>query len=242
MYLVSKQVKRKTAQAKFLFLLLFMALLGAVGISFFNQGEEKSIDNSKTPLSSCGDPNLSGEFLPGEKIAFFEGKKISVPQVRSGLAKKSGLSVLGAVSGERWIEVDLSEQKLTAWDGEKKFLETLVSSGLPWTPTPTGEFHIWTKFRYTKMEGGQGKYYYNLPNVPYVMFFENENVPGFRGYGLHGTYWHNDFGKPHSHGCVNLPTPIAEKLYEWTNPTVPEGKSAKRASDEDPGTRIVIHE
>jgi lipoprotein-anchoring transpeptidase ErfK/SrfK len=92
------------------------------------------------------------------------------------------------------------------------------------------------------MEVGQGKYYYNLPNVPYVMFFENSQVPGYRGYGLHGTYWHNDFGKVHSHGCVNLPTPIAEKLYYWTDPQMPAGKSFMRSDRENPGTRIVIHD
>jgi lipoprotein-anchoring transpeptidase ErfK/SrfK len=144
-------------------------------------------------------------------------------------------------SQEKWIEVDLSDQHLKAWDGNSLFLETLVSTGLPWWPTPTGEFRIWVKLRATKMEGGEGAYYYNLPNVPYVMFFENSEVPGWRGYGLHGTYWHNDFGRVHSHGCVNLPTPVAEKLYYWTTPVMPEGRFTTFSSPENPGTRIIIH-
>jgi lipoprotein-anchoring transpeptidase ErfK/SrfK len=121
-------------------------------------------------------------------------------------------------------------------------LETLVSTGLPWYPTPTGEFRIWIKLRATKMEGGEGKYYYYLPNVPYVMFFENDQVPGWRGYGLHGTYWHNDFGTQRSHGCVNLPTTVAERLYYWVNPQLPGGKTSVKASSGNIGTRIVIHE
>jgi lipoprotein-anchoring transpeptidase ErfK/SrfK len=148
---------------------------------------------------------------------------------------------LGITNEERWIEVDLSEQKLRAWEGNSLFLESPVSTGLPWWPTPEGEFRIWAKVRATRMEGGEGKYYYNLPNVPYVMFFENNSVPGWRGFSLHGTYWHNDFGRQHSHGCVNLPTPIAEKLYYWTSPVQPQGKSSIYSSTENSGTRIVIH-
>ena len=151
--------------------------------------------------------------------------------------------VLGTASpSERWIEIDLSEQKLKAWDGNALFLETPISTGLPWWPTPKGEFRIWIKLRFTKMEGGSGRYYYNLPNVPYVMFFENESVPGWRGYGLHGTYWHNAFGTQRSHGCVNLPTPIAERLFYWTTPELSGNKWAVYSSDKNPGTRIVIHE
>jgi len=131
---------------------------------------------------------------------------------------------------------------LRAWEGGNIFLETKISSGLPGTPTPKGEFRVWVKLRATKMEGGQGRYYYYLPNVPYVMYFENENVPGWRGYGLHGTYWHSDFGTPRSHGCVNLPTPVAEQLYYWVTPDLPANKSSVFAGPENPGTRIVIHD
>ena len=135
-----------------------------------------------------------------------------------------------------------SEQKLKAWEGDRLFLETPVSTGLSWWPTPTGEFRIWIKLRATKMEGGSGKYYYYLPNVPYVMFFENDEIPGWRGYGLHGTYWHDDFGTQRSHGCVNLPTNIAKELYHWTTPILPGGRSVVRSSSGNLGTRVVIHE
>lgn len=188
-------------------------------------------------------PQSFSENVTEEKIAIFEGREIIVadlPALAKG--KEAKKQVLGENSSERWIDVDLSEQKLRAWDGDQLFLETLISSGLPWSPTPTGEFRIWTKFRATKMEGGQGKYYYYLPNVPYVMFFSNDQVSKYTGYGLHGTYWHNDFGKVHSHGCVNLPTPVAETLYYWAGPVLPEGTKSTAASGENPGTKIVIHE
>lgn len=176
---------------------------------------------------------------PNETTGIFEGRSVAVPGIQFA---KVPQYVLGIGSGEKWIEVDLSEQKLKAWEGDTLYLESLVSTGLPWWPTPVGEFTIWAKTRATKMEGGSGKYYYNLPNVPYVMFFQNDKVPSWRGYGLHGTYWHNDFGNRHSHGCVNLPTKIAEQLYYWTLPTMPEGKGWITADAETPGTKIVIHE
>ncbi|KKR30144.1 MAG: ErfK/YbiS/YcfS/YnhG family protein [Candidatus Woesebacteria bacterium GW2011_GWA1_39_8] len=131
---------------------------------------------------------------------------------------------------------------LYAWEGDNLFLKTPVSTGLAWWPTPTGEFHIWAKLRATTMEGGEGNYYYNLPNVPYVMYLESDQVPAAKGYGLHGTYWHNDFGNPRSHGCVNLPTTIAKELYYWVSPEILSGKSSVYANDTNQGTRVVIHE
>ncbi len=77
--------------------------------------------------------------------------------------------------------------------------------------------------------------FYYLPNVPYVMYFHND-------YALHGTYWHANFGQTMSHGCVNLPTPIAEKLFYWTTPAVPAGKTMVASNTDNPGTRVVIHE
>ena len=189
--------------------------------------------------ASCLPSDYTGAFDISDKVAVFEGRTIDLPALAYDTDEPD---VLGLSQEERWIEVDLSEQKLMAWEGDRLFLETPISTGLPWYPTPQGEFRVWIKLRATKMEGGSGKYYYYLPNVPYVMFFENDKVPGWKGYGLHGTYWHNDFGTPRSHGCVNLPTPIAKELYYWMPPVLPEGKSVIRATPENPGTRIVIHE
>lgn len=222
----------------------FLIILSAsvLIIIFFLPLNGQSKSNKKIQVSdknACTTGDYTGEFLLDEKLAFFEGRDVEVPTIASNTRQTN---ILGVSSEERYIEVDLSEQKLKAWDGSDLFLETAVSTGLPWYPTPQGEFRIWIKLKATKMEGGSGRYYYYLPNVPYVMYFQNDKVPSWKGYGLHGTYWHNDFGTPRSHGCVNLPTPIAEKLYYWTTPVLPEGKNMARASSENPGTRIVIHE
>jgi hypothetical protein len=107
---------------------------------------------------------------------------------------------------ERWINVDLSRQLLTAYEGRTPVRTTLVSTGLPATPTPVGQYRIWVKFRYDDMAGAD----YYIEDVPYVMYFHG-------GYGLHGVTWHGNFGQPMSHGCVNLPTSEAEWLFNWAD-------------------------
>ena len=187
---------------KRLLIVLLPILFIGLSIFAFSQANKKM----GTGLS-CQSVDFTGQISSDDKLAVFEGREVKVPRIA---LEEDKTAVLGVSTEERWIEIDLSEQKLKAWEGKALFLETPVSSGLPWWPTPTGEFNIWIKLRATKMEGGEGKYYYYLPNVPFVMFFANGEVPGWRGFSLHGTYWHNDFGIQRSHGCVNLPTPIAE--------------------------------
>lgn len=224
-------MKKFSPRWLFLILLPFAAILAFLVLTLSFEKTDQAV--------ACSTDNFSGNFLPEESLAFFEGNSATPPLADTPDRKQA---VLGTVAGERWIEVDLSEQKLIAHEGESVFLESPISSGLPWWPTPTGEFRIWVKLRYTKMEGGTGRNYYYLPNVPYVMYFENSQVSGRRGYGLHGTYWHSDFGRPRSHGCVNLPTPVAEKLYYWVNPVLPEGVRSVFTAQDNPGTRIVIHD
>jgi hypothetical protein len=92
------------------------------------------------------------------------------------------------------------------------------------------------------MEGGSqelGTYYY-LPNVPFTMFFANDEIPKWRGYGIHGTYWHNNFGHPMSHGCINMKTEEVEQLFYWALPDL-RGKTSIYASEDNPGTPIVIY-
>lgn len=109
-------------------------------------------------------------------------------------------------NSERWIDVDLSEQRVYAYEGDVIVNSFLVSTGLPETPTVTGKFKIWIKVRIQDMSGPG----YYLKDVPYVMYF-------YEDYGLHGTYWHNNFGQPMSRGCVNLRIPDAEWLYNWAS-------------------------
>ena len=109
-------------------------------------------------------------------------------------------------NGVRWIEVNLSEQRVYAWEGDVLMNSFLVSTGTWATPTVTGTFKIWHK---TPMQDMSGPCYY-LPDVPYVMYF-------YKDYGMHGTYWHNNFGTPMSHGCVNLTIPDSQWLYNFAS-------------------------
>ncbi|MGD0612031.1 MAG: L,D-transpeptidase family protein [Anaerolineales bacterium] len=106
----------------------------------------------------------------------------------------------------RWIDVNLTEQRLYAYQGNTVVKSFLVSTGIWLYPTVTGQFHIYVKYLYTDMVGPG----YDLPNVPYTMYF-------YRGYGIHGTYWHHNFGHPMSHGCVNMYTPDAQWMYYWAS-------------------------
>lgn len=108
--------------------------------------------------------------------------------------------------GERWIDVDLTNQRVYAYEGDVVVNSFIVSTGTWRTPTVTGQYRIYVKYRSAKMSGPG----YYLPNVPYIMYF-------YKGYGLHGTYWHNNFGTPMSHGCVNLRTDDAAWLYNWAS-------------------------
>lgn len=106
----------------------------------------------------------------------------------------------------RWIDVDLTNQRVYAYEGETVVNSFLVSTGTWLTPTVTGQYHIYLKYVSNKMSGPG----YYLPDVPYIMYF-------YGSYGLHGTYWHNNFGTPMSHGCVNLRTEDAGWLYDWAS-------------------------
>lgn len=190
-----------------------------------------------TPEYVCGGKGSilgSGDFVTGEQLAWFMNEKISpLAQVLPNPQPES--VVLGVSSEEKWIDVDLDTQTLRAMEGDKEIMKFLISSG-KWAPTPTGEYRIWIKLRYTKMSGGdkaKNTYYY-LPNVPFVMYF-------YQGFGLHGAYWHNNFGHPMSHGCVNMAIPDAEKIFYWVGPILPEGVSMIKSTEDNPGTRVVVH-
>lgn len=192
--------------------------------------------------SCCKEDEVSktGEFDEDATLAIFNNEVIPYPKTSLAFdyPKINASNVLGTTNAqgeEKWIEVSLDDQKLRAWEGNKVVMEYAISSG-KWAPTPTGDFRIWYKTRRQKMEGGSkdfGTYYY-LPNVPHNMFF-------YKGYAIHGAYWHNNFGNPMSHGCVNEPLANAAEIFDWAGPVLPEGVNAIKASPENPGTRVFVH-
>lgn len=150
------------------------------------------------------------EKIENNTTGIFQGKIVSVPQIDTTQEIASSF-VLGAdtTTGEKHIYIDLSKQTLYAYQGTKLVFKTLISSG-KWGKTPAGNFNIWHKARATRMSGGSGADYYDLPNVPYVMYF-------YHDFGLHGAYWHNNFGHTMSHGCVNMRSVDAKTLFDWAD-------------------------
>lgn len=142
----------------------------------------------------------------------YAGQSLVIPGADTGstagvapLVPDPAVSVPSAPSGggKRFL-VDLSDQMLYAYEGDTLVRSTLISSGLWPNTTVLGTYYIYVKYTSQRMVGPG----YDLPGVPYVMYF-------YQGYALHGTYWHNNFGHPMSHGCVNMPTPEAEWAFNW---------------------------
>ncbi len=145
--------------------------------------------------------------------------------------------------GERWIDVNLEEQTLVAFEGVTPVYATLVSSGRHSKikdkdhSTPTGEYRIREKHITTTMDGdgtAAGDLPYSIEDVPYVMYF-------YHSYALHGAFWHRNFGVEMSHGCVNLAPLDAKYLFFFADPPLPRGFHGIWASKDHPGSRVVIH-
>jgi len=116
------------------------------------------------------------------------------------------------VNTERWISVDLYEQVLVAYEGNRPVFSTMVASGMADWPTNEGLFNIYVRFQRTVMTGAYGNPdFYYLQEVPWTMYFDNDIA-------LHGAYWHDGFGYRRSHGCVNLAVMDAKWLFDWSSP------------------------
>ena len=142
--------------------------------------------------------------------------------------------------GERWLDVDIASQVLTAYVGERAVFATLTSTGRgndgTELATPRGVHRLWVKLRTSNMDNlddESAAENYAIQAVPWVMYFE-------RGYGLHGTFWHRAFGTKHSHGCVNLTPLDAEHLFAWTSPKLPPGWTAALPTSYESGTLIRV--
>lgn len=149
-------------------------------------------------------PALS-QMQPAPVHAADAAYKVSIAQTLESLKQ----------SNQRWIEIDLSRQRLFAWEGSKQVYAIIVSTGKSATPTQVGVFAVQTQLRYTRMQGDD----YDVPDVPYTMYYSGN-------YAIHGTYWHNRFGTPVSHGCVNVAVDHARWLFYWAKV----------------GTPVVVHE
>ncbi len=145
--------------------------------------------------------------------------------------------------GEKWIDVNIRTQTLVAFEGDKPFYATLISSGRHNDKDPkqdhrtvTGSFRIIEKHIAATMDSdtvADGPY--SIQDVPWIQYFKGS-------YALHGAFWHSRFGHERSHGCVNLEPIDAKNLFFWTGPRLPDGWHGVDATENNPGTRVIVHD
>jgi lipoprotein-anchoring transpeptidase ErfK/SrfK len=184
---------------------------------------------------------LTGRTVHYDGVKFWEGQGGVFVAVSSALVLEKRKTYPSLADGNRkWIEVSIRDQTLVAYEGTKAAYVTLVSTGLAGYADPEkapatvrGTFMIVTKHVSSTMDGDEDvSDSYSLRDVPFVQYFH-------KGYALHAAYWHDQFGKVRSHGCINLAPTDAAWLFEWTDPQVPEGWHG--VINKDRGTAIVIH-
>lgn len=147
-----------------------------------------------------------------------------------------------AKKGVKWIDISIVSQTMVLWEGQTPVYATLVSTGRDGLgepgktlSTPRGTFRIYQKHVTTTMDSDVADHEFELRDVPWVMYFKG-------GYALHGAYWHDDFGRTRSHGCVNIAPIDARYAFQWATPDVPEHWHAAYASDvTSKGTLVYIH-
>jgi lipoprotein-anchoring transpeptidase ErfK/SrfK len=144
-----------------------------------------------------------------------------------------------ATPGRTWIDVSILEQSLVAYEGTRPVFVTLVSTGVDGLGDPEethstvrGRFLIHTKHVTATMSGDEPGDEFDLRDVPYVQYFTE-------GYALHAAYWHDAFGQPRSHGCVNLSPRDARWLFQWSDPPVPEAWHGSMSLRN--GTLVNVH-
>lgn len=140
--------------------------------------------------------------------------------------------------GEKWVDVSVKNETLVAYEGDKPVFATLISAGKDGTnvkgnfATVQGTFRVREKHVAATMDGDTSGELYSIDDVPYIQYFHSS-------YALHGAFWHGEFGRVRSHGCVNLSPADAKRIFMWTEPQLPTGWHAVWADDAHPGTRII---
>jgi lipoprotein-anchoring transpeptidase ErfK/SrfK len=135
---------------------------------------------------------------------------------------------------DKRIEVNLETQTIVAYEYNNPVMFSRVASGFGDFRTPGGKHTVLCKTPTSRMTGGQGNDYYDLPGVPFPTYFTARRA------GIHGTYWHNDYGHPRSHGCVNVPSPAARWFWRWTMPVAPYDAACYETPGKMKGTDIIV--
>ena len=186
-------------------------VLGGTYYQIFERGQLAWEPGGDPYLMPLGELMAARYKLPTEPVGQGDiptySEDLFVPRMLPGPTTRGGGPL--DPNAERWIEISIGQQYLIAWQGDVAVYETYVSTGRETFETPTGTFFVSSKIESEDMAGVIGGESYNVPDVPWTMYFTD------RGHALHGTYWHSNFGTPMSHGCVNIPLDLAKAIYEW---------------------------
>ncbi|MBS2016144.1 MAG: L,D-transpeptidase [Deltaproteobacteria bacterium] len=185
---------------------------------------------------------LTGESVTINNATYDETEDGWWMKASEGTKTAPGDPPKGLAPNEKWIDVNVSKNTLVAYEGDKPVFATAVSVGKVDQDkekdhhTPPGTFRIREKHIAATMDGdvaSDGPY--SIEDVPWIMYFNGS-------YALHGAFWHNNFGRNQSHGCVNLAPADAKALFAWAEPKLPEGWHGVMSTPDRPGTRVVVHE
>jgi len=220
-----------------------------IGIITMYKSHKYIVSSSKKAVST-GDSvsrhsvvRLTGESVTINNATYDETEDGWWMKVSEGTKTAPGEPPKGLGANEKWIDVNTSKNTLVAYEGDKPVFATAVSVGkVDQTDkekdhhTPPGTFRIREKHIAATMDGdvaSDGPY--SIEDVPWIMYFNGS-------YALHGAFWHNNFGRNQSHGCVNLAPADAKAVFAWTEPKLPEGWHGVMSTPDRPGTRVVVHE
>jgi hypothetical protein len=165
-----------------------------------------------------------------EGITYVPGPYVPTKSVRRIPA--GALAPISVGREDKWMQIKIGDQTLTCFEGDNAVFSTRAATGLWRTATPHGEFRVLYKRHTRRMIGGDEGDRYDLPGVPFPVYFT------WNGVAIHGTYWHNDYGRRHSHGCVNLSSDAARWVFRWVDPVTTYDTYTEKA--EGNGTRVVV--
>lgn len=220
-----------------------------VGIITFYRARKYVVSASRKAVAT-GDPvarhtvvKLTGDRVLVNGAPYDETDEGWWMKVSEGVKTNPASPPKDLAPGEKWIDVNIKSQTLVAFEGDKPVFATAVSTGKEDKEdqekdhkTPTGTFRIREKHISATMDGdvaSDGPY--SIEDVPWIMYYSGS-------YALHGAFWHNNFGRTRSHGCVNLAPADAKALFNWTEPRMPDNWHGVWSTPERPGTRVVVHE
>jgi lipoprotein-anchoring transpeptidase ErfK/SrfK len=220
-----------------------------VGIITFYKSRKYIVSVSRKAVTT-GDPisrhsvmRLTGDSVSINGATYDETDEGWWMKASEGTKTNPGPTPKDLAAGEKWIDVNLKSQTLVAYEGDKPVFATAVSTGKEDKEdkekdhhTPPGTFRIREKHIAATMDGdvaSDGPY--SIEDVPWIMYFNGS-------YALHGAFWHNNFGRQQSHGCVNLAPLDAKAMFGWTEPHLPDNWHGVMSTPERPGTRVVVHE